>query len=165
VYAFRAGTTTPLATYADANGTPNSQPVVLDATGSAEIWIGSASYKFQVLDANGIQIELVDNVSNSPVSLLTMVFSSTPTFDASAASDFEFPLTGNVTASTLTGLQAGQTINVRLIQDATGGRTFAWPSNVRNAGDVDLTANASTSQSFKVGSDLIARATSAPMVS
>lgn len=48
VCTFAAGGVTPLATYADASGTPNSNPIILDASGRATIYLGAASYKFSV---------------------------------------------------------------------------------------------------------------------
>jgi len=44
---YAAGSSTPLATYTDSTaGTPNTNPVVLDANGRASIWVGPALYKF-----------------------------------------------------------------------------------------------------------------------
>src|SRR6266478_9579030 len=59
-----AGTTTPQATYTDSTGTVlNSNPVVLDSSGTASIWlIQNASYKFIVKNSTGVVLETVDNV-------------------------------------------------------------------------------------------------------
>ena len=44
---YAAGTSTPLATYTDSTaGTPNQNPVTLDANGRASVWIGPQLYKF-----------------------------------------------------------------------------------------------------------------------
>jgi len=44
---FAAGTTNPLATYTDSTaGTPNTNPIVLDSNGRAQIWVGAPLYKF-----------------------------------------------------------------------------------------------------------------------
>jgi hypothetical protein len=59
-----AGSTTPLATYTDATGTSvNSNPIILDAAGGAQIWLGSSSYKFVLKDALGNTIWTVDSVN------------------------------------------------------------------------------------------------------
>lgn len=66
VYTYEAGTNTPKATYTDATmTTPNSNPVVLDANGSAQIWT-SGYYKINLTDANGVQQDdwPVDNWTN-----------------------------------------------------------------------------------------------------
>ena len=47
LYTYASGTTTPLATYTDATGTvPNTNPVILDTTGSAAVWLGTSLYTF-----------------------------------------------------------------------------------------------------------------------
>lgn len=63
-----------------------------------------------------------------------VAYVAAPAFPASATvGSFKITLTGNVTSSTLTGATAGQLIVFEIIQDATGGRTFVWPTNVKNA--------------------------------
>lgn len=60
---YAAGTTTPLATYVDSTGTgQNTNPITLDVAGGANIWLGSASYKFVLKDTSGTVIWTVDNV-------------------------------------------------------------------------------------------------------
>lgn len=55
VYTYVTGTTTPLATYTDSTGTvANPNPVVLDSTGAASIWI-SGNYTINLTDANNVQ--------------------------------------------------------------------------------------------------------------
>ena len=47
LYTYASGTTTPLATYTDAGGgTANTNPVILDTTGSAAVWLGTSLYTF-----------------------------------------------------------------------------------------------------------------------
>lgn len=63
IYTYIAGTTTPQATYTtQAAGTPNANPVILDASGSADIWL-SGSYKIVVEDASGNVISTTDNIT------------------------------------------------------------------------------------------------------
>ena len=64
VYTYAAGTTTPLATYTDSTGgSANTNPVVLNARGEADIWLGANTYKFTLADANNSVIWTVDNIS------------------------------------------------------------------------------------------------------
>jgi hypothetical protein len=64
VYSYLAGTSTPASTYTDQGaGTPNANPVVLDADGRASIWLGAGSYKFIVTDADDVTLYTVDSVS------------------------------------------------------------------------------------------------------
>jgi hypothetical protein len=112
-------------------------------------------------------------ISTSDVSLITLMasiqsifaacagmlpkvvaFSATPVFAATlgGSTTFETTLTGNVTGATLPGtLNPGSVITFIIHQDATGGRTFAWPGNVPGA-VVDPTASATSVQQFIVDS-------------
>jgi hypothetical protein len=60
---FAAGTTTPLATYTDSSGlVVNTNPIILDAAGGANIWVGAPSLKLVLKDALGSEIWTVDNI-------------------------------------------------------------------------------------------------------
>jgi hypothetical protein len=55
VYTYEAGTTTPKASYTNSTmSVENPNPVILDAEGSAQIWV-DGSYKINLLDANDVQ--------------------------------------------------------------------------------------------------------------
>jgi len=87
-------------------------------------------------------------------SYTTVTFSATPTFTITSLTNlqaFKITLTGNVTSSTLvtTNAQQGQDVSFEICQDATGSRTFVWPSNVLDAGVLDPTASSCTRQSFR----------------
>jgi hypothetical protein len=63
VSTYLAGTTSPTPTYTDSTGAvQNTNPIVLDASGSANIWVGFASLKLVVQDTTGATIWTVDNV-------------------------------------------------------------------------------------------------------
>lgn len=52
---FAAGTSNPQATYTDSTGTAqNTNPVILDAAGRADVWITAQSYKFVLKSAGGV---------------------------------------------------------------------------------------------------------------
>jgi hypothetical protein len=80
--------------------------------------------------------------------LNVVTFSATPTFDASLGNTQKITLTDNVTSSTLSNAVAGQTINFIICQDATGGRTFAWPTNVLGGVTIGSTASKCSAQNF-----------------
>lgn len=64
LYSYEAGTTTPLATYTDqSGGVENANPVILDANGEADVWIGNGAYKFVLYDANDNLQWSVDDVN------------------------------------------------------------------------------------------------------
>lgn len=66
VYFYAAGTTTPKDTYTDASGlTANTNPVILDARGEADIWLGTGSYKMVVRSSADVQQgSTVDNIKS-----------------------------------------------------------------------------------------------------
>jgi hypothetical protein len=75
----------------------------------------------------------------------TQAFSATPTFNAALANVFEMnALTANVTSMTISNPVAGQTVSIRLIQDATGGRTVASPAGAKISGSMGATASAAS---------------------
>lgn len=64
LFSYTAGTSTPQATYTDSTGaTPNTNPVILDANGYANVWLGAGSYKFILEDASSDLIFSEDNVT------------------------------------------------------------------------------------------------------
>ncbi|HEV2493902.1 MAG TPA: hypothetical protein VG204_12630 [Terriglobia bacterium] len=93
-----------------------------------------------------------------------VAFSATPTFDGSKGNFQSITLTGNVTSSTLTNAVAGQYFDFKVCQDATGGRLFTWPANVKGAGPAPSAANACLAQRFLFdGSNANAVAPPAPV--
>lgn len=76
IYTYQAGSSTPLATYTDNGGViPNSNPIVLDASGRVpqEIWLFEGySYKFVLKNSDDVLIQTLDNIypilQNAPAS-------------------------------------------------------------------------------------------------
>ncbi|WP_263415354.1 hypothetical protein [Terriglobus albidus] len=67
LYTYIAGSSTPQNTYADSGGTsPNTNPVILNSTGAAKIFLASQNYKFVLQDSNGVQQWTVDNITGAP---------------------------------------------------------------------------------------------------
>lgn len=55
VSTFQAGTTTNQATYVDSTGTSqNTNPIILNAGGFADIWLAAQAYKIKVVSAGGV---------------------------------------------------------------------------------------------------------------
>lgn len=95
LYSYAAGTTTPLATYTTyAGDVANTNPVILDSRGEANVWLTSAVlYKLALYDADNALIWTVDNVSSindgifsGPVSGTTATFSGALTAASGAFS-------------------------------------------------------------------------------
>jgi len=123
VYTYAAGTTSPQVSYTDSTGsTPNTNPIILDSRGEANIWLGEATYKFRLTDANDVEIWTVDYIS-APTTAVSPV------------------LTGNVTISTdssgpaLKITQTG-TGNVLTVQDSVD--PDATPVVINSAGLLGL---------------------------
>ena len=85
LYTYAAGTTTPQACYTDSSGaTANTNPVVLDSRGEANIWLASATYKFRLCSSDNTELWTVDNIS-APTSSLSPVLSGNVTIDSDSA--------------------------------------------------------------------------------
>jgi hypothetical protein len=70
VFTFEPGTTTDKVAYQDQDfTTPHANPIILDANGSAEIWL-DGFYKINIKDADDVQLDgyPIDNVSAAPAS-------------------------------------------------------------------------------------------------
>jgi hypothetical protein len=66
LYTYAAGTTTPLATYTDSTAsTPNTNPIILNSRGEANVWLASTSYKFVLKTSADVEIYTVDNITNA----------------------------------------------------------------------------------------------------
>ena len=123
LYTYAAGSTTPQATYTDStSATANSNPIVLDSRGEANIWLSSSTYKFKLTDANGTEIWTVDNIAAPSTAL-------SPVFDSNVTISTESP--GPALLITQTG--AGAAIRV---QDS--GDPDSSPFVVDNAGSVGI---------------------------
>lgn len=123
LYTYAAGTTTPQATYTDSTAsTANSNPIVLDSRGEANIWLTGANYKFKLTDANNTEIWTVDNIA-APSTALSPVFDSNVTISA------------NTSGPALLVTQTGAGAAIR-IQDSTD--PDSTPFVVDNAGNVGI---------------------------
>lgn len=105
LYSYEAGTAfgTPKATYTNAGaGTPNSNPVELDAAGRAAVWI-SGSYGFVLKTSAGVTVWSADNVTSFSSGTVGVAVTDTG-FTIQNASDltkqFQFLLSGLTTGTT-----------------------------------------------------------------
>jgi hypothetical protein len=86
LYTYIAGTTTLQATYTDSTAaTANTNPIILDSRGEANVWLGGAIYKFILRDADGALIWTVDNIS-APTAAVSPVLSGNVTIDSNTSS-------------------------------------------------------------------------------
>jgi hypothetical protein len=113
LYSYAAGTTTPLATYPDATGgTPNTNPVELDANGEANVWLGPDAYKFVLQDATGAVLWTVDGIKS--LDELAQAYADTLRTDLANTADpakgaalvgYKSPLTGGTARTVYARLQ------------------------------------------------------------
>ncbi|GEM_PF-6322254 len=63
LYTYEAGTTTEKDTYTTADGDiANANPVILDANGYADVWLGSGSYKFVLKTSADVDVWTIDDI-------------------------------------------------------------------------------------------------------
>ena len=74
LYSYSAGTTSPVVTYVDSAGvTTNTNPIILDSRGEANVWLGTGTYKFKLVSATDVEIWTVDNIPGAPASNAALV--------------------------------------------------------------------------------------------
>lgn len=107
---------------------------------------GSNTWKCTTVGSPGVWTVQGGSVG-ATVAYTTVTYSATPTFTCSGTGvqGFAITLTGNVTSSTIASCAAGQTVAFRIIQDSTGGRSFAWPANNVGAATISSTQNSTLS--------------------
>lgn len=150
LYTYIAGTTTPKATYADADAAvPNTNPVVLDARGEALIF-WSGSYKVVLKDALGNTIWTVDKVTETNLGYRTSSNGSAITPSGTTAQRDAAPLAGylryNVDLNCYEGYYAGwssfvKSVNGTLIPDG-GNLLLKTVGGVSLLGSTDIAVQA-----------------------
>lgn len=96
LYTYAAGTTTPLASYTDHTGvTANTNPVILDSNGEANVWLPeTTAYKYVLKTSEDVTLYTVDYVS---VPLTANSFASPPPIGS------DVPNSGTFTTLNVTG--------------------------------------------------------------
>lgn len=139
LYTYAAGTTTPLATYTDSTGgTPNANPVVMNARGEASVWLGTSAYYFELKDSAGSLIWTADNITGQITSAL--VQSGVYQWLTSISGADTITATANPVPS---AYAAGQTF--RFV--SAGANTGAVTLNIASLGAKSVTKNGTTALS------------------
>lgn len=135
VYTYVSGSSsTPLATYTSATGgTPNTNPVILDSTGRADIWLnGTGTYRFVVQNSASVEQYTVDGITGS-ASILSIQSGAYNYLTAVAG-------TNTVTATAtpaVTAYTTGQLFNFTPANTNTGATTL----NINSVGAASVYAN------------------------
>jgi len=117
LYTYEAGSTTPLASYTDSTGLiANTNPIVLDSRGEANVWLDADSYKLALYTSVGVLIWTVDNIRIVGVAVTALDFVGDGTQIAFFAADnvaaiyingvYQNRNTYSVTSGTVTFTQA-----------------------------------------------------------
>jgi hypothetical protein len=139
LYSYAAGTTTPLATYVSYAGTTaNTNPVILDSRGEADVWLDNALYKLALYDADNALIWTVDNISSVNSGIFTGPVSGTTGTFSGALTAASGTFSGNVSAGgnvsgvdgTFTGAVSGAT---GAFSGAISGTTGTFTGNIQSA--------------------------------
>lgn len=120
LYTYSAGTTSPLATYTTAaQTTANTNPIVLDSRGQADVWLlAGSAYKFLLQNSSGVlqytvdQITAAGTMSTQNASSVAITGGSITgvTITGPIAGDVTGNLTGDVTGN-VTGSISGGTVS------------------------------------------------------
>jgi len=151
LYTYTAGTTTPLASYTTAAaGTANTNPVILDSRGEANVWLTSGtSYKLKLASSTDVEQWTVDNVASTG----TMA-----TQNAGAVAITGGTIAGvAITSSTFSGTATNVTGTVAIANGGTGAITAAAARTALSAAasgantDITSLAAATTINSETIG--------------
>ena len=138
LYTYSAGTTTPLATYVDHTGTTtNTNPVILDSNGEADVWLPeTTSYKYILKTPADVTLYTVDYVS---VPLTTNSFASPPVIGSgtpNAATFTTLNVTGNAIFESTADFTEPVTFDSTV--DIAGTTTIAGDLNLTGTGAAKL---------------------------
>ena len=70
LHSYASGTSSPIATYSDYQALiPNTNPIILDSNGEANVYLADGSYKFILTDSEDVTRWTVDNIVTSDLNL------------------------------------------------------------------------------------------------
>lgn len=130
VYTYAAGTITNKVTYTDADETAqNTNPIILDASGRANIWLDEGAYKFVITDSNDVVIKEVDDFAGDAAGAIVSYYVSA-NLDLTAIYD-----NANIYASS--------TFTINLLPAATAGDGFQFRVLNTSTGVITIDPNSS----------------------
>lgn len=137
VETYIAGSSTPVDTYTDATGTAeNTNPIILDARGEANIWLDPAiSYKYVIKDSLGVVQDTIDQIqagSGGSGGLTRVYYNDSSSIAFSGLGTLATPLSSSIKLST----QPNNALQVRAdglyAMAIGGGGSVAWGSITGN---------------------------------
>jgi hypothetical protein len=135
------------------NGSPWFITGATDSRWNDEIWAQLKQVKGGDLEAvDGSSLMISPNSAQAgtvaTIGRNDVAFSPTPTFDPTGGGTQTIRLTGNVVSSTVINLIDGAQVGFLICQDDQGGRTFAWPPNVRGGMQIGSAPKTCSAQQF-----------------
>lgn len=159
VYFYTAGTSTPKDTYnvpAATLGTENTNPVVLDSAGMANIWI-SGSYKVIVKTSADVVISTTDNVTGFSTSLVSAAVTDSGfviqnSSDATKQLKFSAASIGTGTTTTITVPDGNSTMATTALAQTFTNKTLTSPTITTPVYTAEATIASATTTDLASGS-------------
>lgn len=150
LYTYEAGTSTPKTTYVSKSGSANTNPVVLDANGYADVWLDTGGYKFMLYDASGNLQWSVDNIDGgNSTGYASSVISKSSGFNLSINEQNTVVVcTASLTISLLPAATAGDGFAAVVINQSSGNVTIDPDGAETINGAASLVVNAGSSVSI-----------------
>lgn len=140
---------------ATATAKPDSSIATFDKKTGARFEVGVSTPKLMGISDSAVVANLnADTVDGKHASAFALsgfadeLYTPSPVFDGGAANTFKITLKGNAASSKLANATAGEQLNFVICQDADGGHSFAWPSNVKGGAVLGTKAGTCSAQSF-----------------
>lgn len=158
VETYEAGTSTPKQTFVDADETSvNTNPVILDSAGRADIWLDEGAYKFILKDSSGNTIATVDDFSGDAAGAIVTYY-VTSNLDLTSIYDNANVIgDGTFTVNLLPVADAEDGFQFRVYNEGSGVITIDPNSTetINNATTIDIPA-ASWAQIYCTGTEWFA---------
>jgi hypothetical protein len=144
VYTYAAGTTTDKVTYTDADETAqNTNPIILDSAGRANIWLDEGTYKFVITDSNDVVIRTVDDFAGDAAGAIVSYYVSANLNLTAIYDNANIYASSTFTINLLPAATAGDGFQFRVLNTSTGTITIDPNSSetINGASTITIPAN------------------------
>jgi len=144
VHTYAAGTTTDKVTYTDADETAqNTNPIILDSAGRANIWLDEGAYKFVITDSNDVVIRTVDDFTGDAAGAIVSYYVSANLNLTAIYDNANIYASSTFTINLLSAATAGDGFQFRVLNTSTGVITIDPNSSetINGASTITIPAN------------------------